>query len=93
MFTLANFVNFTVLPSLAMMCDWDISTLNNNISEEEVKNNIANFNEKFPPSPYKVNDYIQQRIISKGKKTNFAQNDVSIHLSPFISIFSPPPEV
>ena len=81
MFTLAIFVNFTVLPSLAVICDWDISTLNNNISEEEVKNNIANFNEKFPPSPYKVNDYIQQRIISKGKKTNFAQfsNKKMIH--------------
>lgn len=37
MFTLAIFVNFTVLPGLAAMFDWDLPTLNNNISEEEVK--------------------------------------------------------
>ena len=71
MFTLAIFVNFTVLPGLAAMFDWDISTLNNNISEEEVKNNIANFNEKYPPKPYKSSDYIQQRYSFRNKNVSF----------------------
>ena len=48
-FVLAVFINFTALPSIAVIFDWEIPTLNNNISEEEVKNNLANYNEKFPP--------------------------------------------
>ena len=47
-FVLAVFINFTALPSIAVIFDWEIPTLNNNISEEEVKNNLANYNEKFP---------------------------------------------
>ena len=93
MFTLAIFVNFTVLPGLAAMFDWDISTLNNNISEEEVKNNIANFNEKYPPKPYKSSDYIQQRYSFRNKNVSFIQKDDSMHLNPLLTIFSPPPEV
>ena len=54
MFTLAIFVNFTVLPSLAVICDWDISTLNNNISEEEVKNNIITIKNNSTKEEYKM---------------------------------------
>ena len=43
-FVLAVFINFTALPSIAVIFDWEIPTLNNNISEEEVKNNLANYN-------------------------------------------------
>ncbi|WP_228444851.1 hypothetical protein [Chryseobacterium echinoideorum] len=90
---MAIFVNFIVLPSLAVMFDWNLTTLNNNIIEEEVKNNTANFNEKFPPKPYKCSDYILLKQSIENKKNKFVQRDVSTHLSPFISIFSPPPEV
>lgn len=32
-FVLAVFINFTALPSIAVIFDWEIPTLNNNISE------------------------------------------------------------
>ena len=93
MFTLAIFVNFTVLPFLVVIRESHISTLNNNISEEEVKNNIANFNEKYPPKPYKSSDYIQQRYSFRNKNVTFIQKDDSMNLNPLLTIFSPPPEV
>lgn len=91
--TLAIFVNFTALPSLAVIFDWDLYTLSNVIVEEEVKTNITTLNEKFPPKPYKCTDYILLKINTEAKKNKFVQRDVSIHLDPSISIFSPPPEV
>ena len=37
---LAFFINFTALPGLAAFFDWDLPTLNTNITEEEVKSFI-----------------------------------------------------
>jgi len=90
---LAIFVNFIVLPSLSVIFEWNLTTLSNDIIEEEVKTNTANFNEKFPPKPYKSSDYILVKQSIEDKKNKFEQRDISIHLNPFISIFSPPPEV
>ncbi|GGP03132.1 hypothetical protein GCM10010992_10310 [Cloacibacterium rupense] len=81
------------MPSIAVLFDWEISTLNNTISEEEVKNNVANFNEKIPPKPYKISDYLLQKIHVKTEKNTFNQMNASVRINPFISIFSPPPEV
>lgn len=89
---LITFINFTALPSLAVMFDWEIPTLNANINEEEVKSNLANFNEKLPPNPYSYKDFFKGLPLDK-KINSFILKDDSIHLSPFISIFSPPPEV
>lgn len=86
------FVNFTALPSMAVMFDWEIPSLNTNINEEEVKNNFANFNEKFPPNPYFLKDFFENLSFDKSNNS-FILKDDPIHLSPFISIFSPPPEV
>ena len=90
-FILAIFINFTALPSLAVIFDWDLPTLNNNINEEEVKNNLSNFNEKLPPKPYNLGDILNVLDINHNK-ISFIIKDDSIHLSPYISIFSPPPE-
>lgn len=90
-FILAIFINFTALPSLAVIFDWDLPTLNNNINEEEVKNNLANFNEKLPPKPYNLAE-ILNLLDFNHNKIFFIIKDDSIHLSPYISIFSPPPE-
>lgn len=92
-FAVVIFINFTALPSLAVLFDWDIPTLSNNISEEEVKDNIANFNEKLPPAPYRINDYFLQSTNLVDRKPIYIERRISIHLSPYISIFSPPPEV
>lgn len=91
-FILAIFINFTALPSLAAVFDWDLPTLNTNINEEEVKNNFANFNEKLPPKPYHFKDFFNV-IELNTNNSSFVLLDDSIHLSPYISIFSPPPEV
>lgn len=90
-FILAIFINFTALPGIAVIFDWEIPALNTNINEEEVKNNLANFNEKIPPKPYHFNDFFTSLKPFKTKNTFIHRND-SIHLSPYISIFSPPPE-
>lgn len=89
---LAIFVNFTALPSLAVVFDWELPTLNTNITEEEVKNSLANFNEKLPPKPYHFKDFFEP-IFKKTKTNSFVLQDDSVHLSPYQSIFSPPPEV
>ena len=88
---LAFFINFTALPGLAAFFDWDLTTLNTNITEEEVKNNLANFNEKLPPKPYNLKDLLKISDFNH-QNSSFITKDVSLHLSPFISIFSPPPE-
>lgn len=86
------FVNFTALPGLAVVFDWELPTLNiSNISEEEVKNNLANYNEKVPPKPYNFKDFFGAFYKDK-ESAMFAHQNDSIHLSPYISIFSPPPE-
>lgn len=85
------FVNFTALPSIAHIFDWDIITLN--ISEEEMKNNLTDFNEKLLPKPYKIQDYIQEKINFKSVDNIFIQKDITIHINPYISTLSPPPEV
>lgn len=88
---LAFFINFTALPGLAAFFDWDIPSLSTNITEEEVKNNLANYNEKVPPKPYNFKDFFGTFYKDKESALYAHQND-SIHLSPYISIFSPPPE-
>lgn len=91
-FILAIFINFTALPSLAVLFDFEMPTLNNNITEEEVKTNITSFNEKLPPKPYNLRDLLGILQNRQTSKSFILKND-SIHLSPFLSIFSPPPEV
>lgn len=91
-FVLAVFINFTALPSIAVIFHWEIPTLNNNISEEEVKNNLSNYNEKFPPKPYNFKDFMGVFFSDNTSNAHILKDD-SIHLSPFKSIFSPPPEV
>ena len=70
-FVLAVFINFTALPSIAVIFDWEIPTLNNNISEEEVKNNLANYNEKFPPKPYNFKDFMGVFFLIKKSANTF----------------------
>lgn len=90
-FILAIFLNFTALPSLAFLFDWELPTLSTNITEEELKSNFASFNEKIPPKPFNFHDFLTGLKTFKTINT-FILKDDSIHLSPYISIFSPPPE-
>lgn len=86
------FINFTALPSIAVMLDWELPTLSSNITEEEVKNDFASINEKLPPQSFNFYDFFTVFQTVKPYYI-FVHKDDSIHLSPYISIFSPPPEV
>ena len=88
---LAFFINFTALPGLAAFFDWDIPSLSTNITEEEIKNNLANYNEKVPPKPYNFKDLLNILDFNR-QHSSFITKDNSTHLSPFLTIFSPPPE-
>ncbi|QDP85526.1 hypothetical protein FNJ88_08120 [Chryseobacterium sp. SNU WT5] len=89
--TLTVFLNFMALPSIATLFNWDLPASNMIISEEETQHSPLVINEKTLPNTLSVNDFLK---FFKGDllgKSFILAND-SIHLSPFLAIFSPPPE-
>lgn len=89
--TLTVFLNFMALPSLATMFNWDLPTTNVVISEEETQHSPLVINEKTVPKTLSVHDFI--KFFDRDSTYNsFVLMDDSVHLSPFITIFSPPPE-
>lgn len=88
---LAIFINFSALPSIAGIFDWDISTATVTIAEEEVQTGTS-FNEKVTPNPLNIHDFLKFFESDLGnEKFNFV--DVTGHISPYIPIFSPPPNL
>lgn len=88
--TLTVFLNFMALPSMATIFDWDLPTTNVVLSEEETQHAPLVINEKTVPKTLNVHDFIkffESNLLVK----SFIPADDSIHLSPFLSIFSPPP--
>ena len=89
--TLAVFLNFMALPSLATLFNWDLATTNVVISEEETHHAPLVINEKSLPRTLNVHDFLKF-FESDLQSRSFVLADDSIHLSPFLTIFSPPPE-
>ena len=89
---LTVFLNFMALPSIATLFDWDLPTTNVVISEEETQHSPLVINEKTIPKTLNVHDFLKffERDFSAN---SFICADDSVHLSPFLTIFSPPPEV
>ncbi|WP_312321609.1 hypothetical protein [Soonwooa sp.] len=87
---LAIFMNFTTLPSMAAVFGWDLPTINVSIAEEEVKTSSSSFNEKVTPNPLSIHDFIKFFESDLGKKS-FTLIDDNTSISPYIPIFSPPP--
>ncbi len=90
---LTLFLNFTALPSIAVLLGWDIQTTNTIVNEEEPHSNSTSFviYEKTIPKILDVFDYLkftESAIIAK----NFILEDDSFHQSPLLTTFSPPPE-
>ena len=87
-------LNFTALPSIAAMADWDIMRTNVIVNEEETHSHYSSLfsvYEKTLPKTLDVYDYLKFfEPDIEGK--SFTMVDDSFHLSPFLSIFSPPPE-
>jgi hypothetical protein len=90
--TLTVFLNFMALPTIATFFNWDLPATNMIISEEESQHSPLVINEKTIPETLSVRDFLQffERDFSAN---SFICADDSVHLSPFLTIFSPPPEV
>lgn len=79
------------LPSIAAVFEWDLPATNVVISEEETQHAPLVINEKTVPQTLSVHDFI--KFFGTVSNNNaFALTDDNIHLSPYLSIFSPPPE-
>lgn len=91
--TLVLFLNFTALPGMAAVFGWDLSRTNVVINEEEPHSHPVSFivYEKTLPKTLSVFDYLKFFEPSSQEKS-FVLIDDSFHLSPLLTIFSPPPE-
>ena len=89
---LAIFINFMALPSIATLLDIEMTQTNMVVSEEE-NHSSGSFVvfEKTIPRMLNVHDFIKFFESSNREKV-FLITDDSIHLTPYLSIFSPPPE-
>lgn len=91
--TLMIFLNFTALPSIAAIAGWDLLSNNVIVNEEEPHSPYSSFSvyEKTLPKPLDVYDYLRfsEPVLESG---SFLLIDDSFHLSPLLTLFSPPPE-
>ncbi|HAI79703.1 MAG TPA: hypothetical protein DCL65_01570 [Chryseobacterium sp.] len=89
--TLTVFLNFMALPSIATFFDWDLPATNMVISEEETQHSPLVINEKTIPGTLNVHDFLKFFETDRSNRSFICADD-SVHLSPFLTIFSPPPE-
>lgn len=91
--TLMVFLNFTALPSLAAIVGWNLEQTTVIINEEEPHSHYSSISlvEKTLPKPLNVYDYLKFFELTMDGQS-FTLLDDSFHLSPLLSIFSPPPE-
>lgn len=86
------FVNFMALPSIATVFDFEIPQTNIVLSEEEThSSSVSIVYEKTIPKTMNVHDFIKFFETTSDKKA-FVLTDDSSHISPYLLIFSPPPE-
>ncbi|WP_294284072.1 hypothetical protein [uncultured Chryseobacterium sp.] len=91
--TLVLFLNFTALPGMAAVFGWDLTRTNVVINEEEPHSHPGSFivYEKTLPKTLDVFDYLKF-FEPSGEEKSFVLIDDSFHLSPLLTLFSPPPE-
>lgn len=91
--TLLIILNFTALPSIAVISGWEIPKTNVIVNEEETHSHYSPFSvyEKTLPKTLNVYDYLKFFEPSPEGRS-FVLIDDSFHLSPLLYIFSPPPE-
>ncbi|MDQ0591923.1 hypothetical protein QFZ37_000292 [Chryseobacterium ginsenosidimutans] len=91
--TLLFFLNFTALPSIAAVFGWDLTRTNVIINEEEPHSHPTSLivYEKTLPKTLYVFDYLKF-FENSLEERYFIPIDDSFHLSPLLTIFSPPPE-
>lgn len=91
--TLLFILNFTALPSIAAICGWKLQRTNVILNEEETHSHYSSFTvyEKTLPKTLNVHDFLKF-FEPHLEHRLFVLLDDSCHLSPFLTIFSPPPE-
>lgn len=90
---LVIFLNFNFYPGIAQFFGQEIVLTNVVLTEEETHSNTIIVYEKTIPDALRLSDYITKFFIDFNLKGSFLSHTESIHLSPYISIFSPPPEM
>jgi len=92
--TLMIVLNFTALPSIAAIADWKIIQTNVIVNEEETHSHYSSLfsvYEKTLPKTLNVHDFLKFfQPDLEGSSFTLINDD--FHLSPHLSIFSPPPE-
>jgi len=93
-FTLMIVLNFTALPSIAAVADWDLIKTNVIVNEEETHSHYSSLfsvYEKTLPKTLDVYDYLKffEPTI---EGSSFTLIDDDFHRCPLLSLFSPPPE-
>lgn len=89
--TLFVFINFTALPTVAAILDWDLPQTALMANEEENHSSNFSITEKTLPETLDVHKFIKffQSDISQ---KDFVTTNESLFIPPHISIISPPPE-
>lgn len=88
---LTFFLNFTALPGIAAIFGWELPRTNVIVNEEETHANTFVLYEKTIPKTMNIHDFLKfhETVPQKNKAAKWETN---IYFSPYLSIFSPPPE-
>lgn len=86
------FLNFTALPGIAALADWELPQTNVVISEEENHTSTTFVvYEKTIPKTLDIMDFLKISDAFPLSAHLIGTNE-NVHCSPFLTIFSPPPE-
>jgi hypothetical protein len=88
--TLFVFINFTALPSIAVLFGFELPSTNVIIQEEENHSSSFTMFEKSIPKTLDINDFLKF-VETKTSNTISISNSSNL-LDPHLTIFSPPPE-
>lgn len=88
---LSIFLNFTALPGIAAMFGWELPRTNIIMNEEETQAHTFVLYEKTIPKTLDIHDFLKfyEAVPQKNTAPNWEAN---LYFSPYLSIFSPPPE-
>lgn len=91
-FFLVIYMSITVFPSVGKVFDLDVPEIATSTGDEKESEEASfNFTDFIPSESLLFLQNNNRKFISQ-KAISFEETDDSIHLSPYLTIFSPPPE-
>ena len=91
-FFLVIYMSTTVFPSVGKVFDLDVPEIATSAGDEKESEEASfNFTDFIPSESLLFLQNNNRKFISQ-KAISFEETDDSIHLSPYLTIFSPPPE-